>query len=333
MDDEIRVFNNSNSAEFQALKAEIRQSRLAAINQSNIVQPEVAEIVQDDLPQTQSNPPNAGSQAPETNDADGQHPSAPTKSNDSNDQTGKNPRIKEVPARTRKRSRRKTASENEEENGSEVPHSGDPEKPWPSDEELPCYRVYDKPQDQASRIYLAGCYEHGFEGGGEDEEREPRRRYNRWLFPPQHVIANTTDSDDENYGLLLEFKSMRGGSKRYVLSRALLMGLDCTEAARILASMGLRIPAANRKDVIKYLDWVQPKIFWLSVPCTGWCPQPTCFLLPDRIIGKGEVCLETTTRNWPYRQRGTLEEWKQNVAAMAVGNSFLTVSLSAALVI
>jgi hypothetical protein len=61
-------------------------------------------------------------------------------------------------------------------------------------------------------------------------------------------VANTTDHDDENYGLLLEFKSMRGGSKRYVLPRALLMGLDCTEAARILASMGLRIPAGNRKE-------------------------------------------------------------------------------------
>jgi P4 family phage/plasmid primase-like protien len=63
MDDEIREVSKT---EFEALKAEIIQSRLAAINQTNVIQFEPA----------------------------------PTQFNDCKGQIGKNPRIKEIPSRT-----------------------------------------------------------------------------------------------------------------------------------------------------------------------------------------------------------------------------------------
>jgi uncharacterized protein (DUF927 family) len=195
--------------------------------------------------------------------------------------------------------------EDQKQNGSsEAPHTGNPEGPWPKDEELPCYRVYEQSQKIGSRLYPPGCYEHKFEGNGEDW-----RRLDRWLFAPLHVLALTTDGGDENYGLLLEFRSQRNVLKRYTMSRGMLMASDSTEAARALALMGLQIPAAHRKEVIKYLDWSKPKDFWRSVNASGWSPYPEAFVLPHTVIGKGEVCFQSEVRRTPYSERGTLAGW------------------------
>ena len=88
--------------EYLARTAESVRSWPATVDQRNIVQFEAAKTMQDDPPQVESDSPNAGSQTSEANGADGEQPRAPTNSNESSDQKRKNPRIKEVPARTKK---------------------------------------------------------------------------------------------------------------------------------------------------------------------------------------------------------------------------------------
>jgi putative DNA primase/helicase len=272
-----------------------------------------------------ADPPASASQSPVTAGTASQEDPAPIETVSQRE----NHRQRRPKAVASPRTRSKRSEPAPEETGTvEVPHTGDPEKGWPSDEELPCYRVYDQPQTRAGRPYPRGSYDHGFEGEREDDE-QPRRRYNRWLFGALHVLAYTADDHDENYGLLLEFESLRGVSKRHVMLREVLMGPDGTEAARVLASMGLHIPTAHRKEVIKFLDWVKPKCFWRSVTSTGWSPPSSCFVLPEQVVGEGKVWFQSKSHLWPYSRAGDIDDWKENVAAMAVGNPYLMVSISA----
>jgi putative DNA primase/helicase len=69
------------------------------------------------------------------------------------------------------------------------------------------------------------------------------------------------------------------------------------------------------------------------VPATGW--HENQFVFPDSSIGEanGESCFFQTeqTFNHHYAVRGTLQEWKDNVAILAEGNSRVAFSIAVAL--
>ena len=65
----------------------------------------------------------------------------------------------------------------------------------------------------------------------------------------------------------------------------------------------------------------------------GWCNDS--FVLPDEVIGKGiaKVIFQTGERvHDEYATGGTVERWKIDIAARAIGNPMLTLVLSAAFV-
>lgn len=146
------------------------------------------------------------------------------------------------------------------------------------------------------------------------------------------VIALTRDVNGENWGVLLEFTDPDGVAHRWAMPMSLLGG-DGQELRRELLRLGLRIspnPDARRR-LIEYLQEVRPERHARCVLRTGW--HDRAFVFPHRTLGdESEAVLfqADTLEGNPYRERGTLSEWRDTVAALCIGNSRLVFSVSCA---
>jgi hypothetical protein len=158
--------------------------------------------------------------------------------------------------------------------------------------------------------------------------------------PPMHIAGNfdvaamARNSDGNSWGLLLKWKDPDGRDHSYVLQRELLAG-DGLEARKVLTGQGFYIapnPGARAKFNAFLLQVKSPNRA-LSTESVGW--NGDAFVLPDECIGgnTGEtLLLQNATQDHPFKQSGTLEEWQQEVARLAAGNSRLVLAISMAFV-
>lgn len=164
-----------------------------------------------------------------------------------------------------------------------------------------------------------------------EEGKEPRPPI--FVCSRLDIVALTRDIDGNNHGRLLEFIDAGGTRKEWAMPMELLAG-DGTQFRAALLSMGLRIGTAKgaRAYLNNYILQSSPKLQATCVGNTGW--HDKCFVLPDAILGqskKERLMLQTTSPIInTYTTQGTLEEWKQYVAAPSRGNSRLILALSAA---
>jgi putative DNA primase/helicase len=111
-----------------------------------------------------------------------------------------------------------------------------------------------------------------------------------------------------------------------------MLATDGAEYRRILLSLGLPISPTQkaRNHLTTYLQTASPEARARNVPKLGW--HGGAFVLPDRAIGAEgeELILQTAGEPPKLRQAGTLEEWRDNVAALAVGNSRVVLAISIA---
>jgi putative DNA primase/helicase len=104
-----------------------------------------------------------------------------------------------------------------------------------------------------------------------------------------------------------------------------LIAGDGTELRRVLLDLGLQfaIGAKARMALIQLLTSSQPIERALSVPHVGWHGQS--FVLPEEVYSDSPKELVVFQPASPikraYRTAGTLEGWREDVAAYAVGNS------------
>jgi len=118
------------------------------------------------------------------------------------------------------------------------------------------------------------------------------------------------------------------------MPKALLAG-DGSEVRRVLIDGGLEVASGTKGRTLltHYLLSQRLENRARAVPSTGW--HNGQFVFPDLSIGdgNGESCFFQTeyTFNHNYDVRGTLEEWKTNVARLAEGNSRVVFSISVAL--
>ena len=135
------------------------------------------------------------------------------------------------------------------------------------------------------------------------------------------------DPGNKGWGKLVEFLDPDRQPHREVIPDAMLSG-DGTELEKLLRGWGLQIAPKGRPLLLEYLMTQQPKARARTTARTGWheSGDDRVFVLPDRAIGKAdEVWLfEDGTAAADYRARGTLEEWRQEVAALCLDNSRLT---------
>jgi len=137
--------------------------------------------------------------------------------------------------------------------------------------------------------------------------------------------------------LLLRWRDRDGRQHDWVMPRRLLAG-EAVEVRARLAACGLDVSASQgaRVALVQYLSAVQVAARVRTVTRTGWyCPPGggSAFILPDRTIGTvpGEVVrLDLDPIPTIYSARGTLDDWRAEVAALCVGNSRLMFGVSCA---
>lgn len=155
-----------------------------------------------------------------------------------------------------------------------------------------------------------------------------------WLCSPLKVPACTRDDDSENWGRLLEFRDLDGKLHNWAMPMSMLAG-GGDELRSELLRKGLRISPDQtaRRRLTDYITHARPERHARCVTRTGWHNGAGVFVFPHRTVGDGAEAVlyqADSLEGNPYRERGTLEEWRDNVAAPCVDNSRLTFAVSCA---
>lgn len=163
----------------------------------------------------------------------------------------------------------------------------------------------------------------------EEPDKEPQPP--QWICSRLDVTAQTRNGDSESWGRLLEFNDPDGRAHCWPCPMELLAG-DGTDFRRILMSMGLRIAPGGkaRQHLATYVQTARVKDRAVCTDKTGWYGDT--FVLPDESVGEtGErVLLQVLCEPPKMREAGTLDQWREHVAAPCVENSRLLLAVSAA---
>ena len=147
------------------------------------------------------------------------------------------------------------------------------------------------------------------------------------------VVAETRDADGASWGVLLHWMDHDDRPHQLALPRATLAG-DGADARRILMDQGFYIaPSQTARGLFNsFLLQVRSTKRARATQRVGW--HGNSFVMPDDCYGVDErdqlLLQSVTAHEHSFRQAGTLEEWQQNVARYAIGNSRLALAISAA---
>lgn len=154
------------------------------------------------------------------------------------------------------------------------------------------------------------------------------------ICSPLRVTARTSSGANTSYGKLLEWEATNGHRHQWAMPMEMLSGSG-EELRRVLLANGLTYLGtgqAQRGLLLDYIMLSRPEQGAICVDSTGWHGRN--YVLPDTTIGEGSdsVILQTTSfQTQDYKLSGTLEEWRQHVGALCVGNSRLVFAVCCAL--
>jgi uncharacterized protein (DUF927 family) len=190
-------------------------------------------------------------------------------------------------------------------------------------------RVFDRTQKKSSLPLGYSFSDRGLMWSNPDDQDKPA------VLVAGHfdVLAETRDPDGTSWGVLLHWKDHDGRDHKFALPRATLAG-DGSEARRILMDGGFFIsPSQTARNLFNsFLLQVKSQNRARATQRVGW--HGNSFVMPDDCFGIDQRDLlllqSASAHEHPFRQGGTLDGWKDNVARYAVGNSRLLLALSAA---
>jgi len=153
----------------------------------------------------------------------------------------------------------------------------------------------------------------------------------RWICSTLEVKALVRDKSSENWGRLLEFYDADGLLHRWAMPMEMLKGSG-EELRGELLRLGVEIASSHkaRNLLTEYITTTKPNSRARCVNRTGWYEK--VFVLPHATIGETteEVLYQSEINTSDYKQSGTLEEWRENVARLCIGNSRLILAVSCA---
>lgn len=155
-----------------------------------------------------------------------------------------------------------------------------------------------------------------------------------FLCSPLIVIAETRDTDQSNWGRLLSWQDNDGHAHHWACPVEMLVSTDTAEFRRELARNGLTIATISkaRQKLVDYVLSFPPQSHdrVRCVTKTGW--HGTRYVLSNCVFGKqeGESVIYQGSTSGDFASAGTLEEWKREVAARAVGNTRIIFAISIA---
>lgn len=164
-------------------------------------------------------------------------------------------------------------------------------------------------------------------GRGENAQQE--------LVPissPIRVLAETADEHRRGYGRLLEWHDSAGRVRQWAMPVRSLVPRNGDEVFATLLDAGLPfIELGHKRKLAAYLMACQPERRITCVERTGW--HDHAYVLPQGAIGPDAEGVILQTAGYAasdFTERGSLSEWQQEVAGLAVGNSRLCFALSLA---
>ena len=164
-------------------------------------------------------------------------------------------------------------------------------------------------------------------GRGEDAHQE-------WIpiSSPVRVLAETADEHGRGYGRLLEWQDSAGRVRQWAMPVRSLVPRNGEEVFAALLDAGLPfIELGHKRKLSAYLMACQPERRITCVERTGW--HGRAYVLPQGSIGPDADGVILQTAGYAandFTERGSLSEWQQGVAGLAVGNSRLCFALSLA---
>lgn len=147
------------------------------------------------------------------------------------------------------------------------------------------------------------------------------------------VTASTRDKSGNNWGRVLELRDKEGRAKKWVMPMDMLAGRGDLLHGTLL-NMGLMLNnSAKAKNLLAhYIQACGNDSIAVCVDKPGWFEE--CYVLPNSTIGSTDgkkVMLQTAyPGDLGFSCAGTQDEWRDNVAVLARGNSRIAFSISAA---
>ena len=150
---------------------------------------------------------------------------------------------------------------------------------------------------------------------------------------PLYVSALARDAHDNGAALLLEFDTRFRKGRRWLMPLAMLAG-DGTAYRAELLNQGFMVPidAKRRGLLTAYLQSRTPADLVKIVDRVGW--HGRAYVLPRETLGDdgGERILfqSDAPTEGTFAQRGTLDQWRERIGRLCVGNSRLMFAASCA---
>jgi putative DNA primase/helicase len=140
-----------------------------------------------------------------------------------------------------------------------------------------------------------------------------QRRVETWICGPFEILGRVRDPGGDGWARWLRWRDEDGRFHERAVTDADLHG-EVSALCRMLADGGLKITTdAKRAHVVHYLNGARSRARRLVVPRSGWhtlADGRRIFALPG---GNGEIVVANAAHS-PYRQAGSLDDWKKAVA-------------------
>ncbi|WP_372837494.1 DUF927 domain-containing protein [Phaeovulum sp.] len=151
-----------------------------------------------------------------------------------------------------------------------------------------------------------------------------------------NILARTRTSEGEDHGRLLEVVDCDGVRHLWPMPAALLAGSGEGIRAELLRLGFEPVPSAGRKWrdwLFEYLISAEPDARARCVSSIGW--HGAAYVFPDETISaeaSAEMVILQSVEKLEHALNvaGTLADWRDSVAALAMGNSRLVLAVSAA---
>lgn len=183
-----------------------------------------------------------------------------------------------------------------------------------------------KAQDSTSSQFSCGNDGVWFHAGGDSQPV--------WVCVRLDVLEQTRDESGGSWGKLIRFSNPDRTVKELNLLNTDLAAEGGGVIIKQLADAGLRSGSgdAARRHLVRYLREQDPTGRALLVDKAGW--HGDVFLLGEEQIGEAEerrvFAAGAGRAPAPYSHKGSIDEWRQNAAALCVGNPLLLFATSAA---
>ena len=175
--------------------------------------------------------------------------------------------------------------------------------------------------------FKPGLYYHGL------DSKDPPEPVDIWICSPIHADALTCNEYGVGWGLLLRFINPDGKWRDWAMPSHMLKGSG-EEMRGELWDLGVRISPYGNKPLHRWLASRDPKKRIIAAIRTGWHEgqQGISFVLPNTVLGSDDVRFQSEHAiHDDFSQKGSLDGWLNDVAALCCGNQILLLSVSAAL--